>query len=104
MKHAFLAFASNQGGHLRHLNNDAPLTTIVRLHRLVPEDSAFQILGAAVAILSATSTRHVWEDPASLCSLPILRAVATGAMLILNALFTKLAKTITVFGAKLENA
>lgn len=104
MKRVFLVFVSNQEGHLRCLNNDALLTTIVRLGRLVLEESVFQILGAARVILNATSTRHVWEDPASLCSLLILRAVATGAMLILNALFTKLAQIIIVFGAKLDNA
>lgn len=104
MKPVFLAFVSNQEGQPRHLNNGALLTTIVGPHRLVLEDFALQVLGAALAIPSATSTRPVWEGLASLCLHLILLAVATGAMLTLNALCTKLAPIITVFGAKLDNA
>lgn len=75
----------------------------VELPRPALEGFVFRIRGVALATLNATSTRPVLEDHASLCLPQTLLAVATGAMSIPNAQFTKNAPTTTVCDAKLVN-
>jgi hypothetical protein len=102
-KNVFPVFASSLEGQHHYLNNDAMSIGTAELHRLVLAVFVFRVRGGALATLNATSTRHAWEDHASLCSPLTLLAVAIGVMWIHNALFMKHAPTIIVFGAKLDN-
>jgi len=63
-----------------------------------------QVRGGALETQTAAPVGLVWVEPVNRCSPPTRLAAVIGATSILNALFTKNARTSNVSDAKLENA